>query len=1587
MSSRKVRLVLGTVVLGALVLGSAASAFRTAAAPPERLNHQGVLRDQTGQPLNGTFNMVYRLFTAPTAGEEILVDSHLASGSGGVVVTSGLFNVAIGTGVVTDGSGPGVYTSLSGVFTHFSPVYLEVTVNGETLTPRTPVSSVPYALAALDAQRVDGKPSTDFLNISTDPQTKDGPLTLRTLFVGPAVATGTAVVLDVAGGISTDAPLKIRVADGVSPFAVTSTALVANLNADLLDGLSSSAFSTAVHDHDSVYVNTTGDTMTGPLSMRAFNGPQTVTLSADSLSFRGFDGPDPVSITADALSMRAFAGPHTATFTADALSFRAADFPHSVTVSADSLAFRAGEDDYLALDGGGPSVFAPRISGSVEGVSPSALWFDGRVAVDSGVQPVVRLRASTAQGGALAVRPVFQVSNADAPALTVGASGQVAVPGSIVTDAPLVLRVAAGVAPMSVSSTAVVANLNADMVDGLSASDIAASNHNHDEVYVNTTGDTMTGPLSLRAFNGPQTVTLSADSLSFRGFDGPNPVTFTADAVSMRAFDGPHTVTFTAASLSFRDFNYPSVATMTANAVALRGGPGDFIALDGGGPSVFAPRIAGSATGVTVTAVWLDGRVAVDSGVQPVVRLQASTAQGGALSVRPVFQVSNADAPALTVGASGQVAVPGSIVTDAPLVLRAAAGVAPMSVSSTAVVANLNADMVDGLSASDIATSNHNHDAVYVNTTGDTMTGPLSFGAFGLPGGTTMTAQSLSIRAFDVPVGVSLTASSLAFDAFTTPRGVTMTANAVVLRGGPGDFIALDGGETSVFEPRIAGFASPVSRTALKLDARVLADAGALPVVRLQGSTAQGGALAVRPVFQVTNADTPALTVEASGHVAVPGSIVTDAPLVLRAAAGTAPINVTSTAVVANLNADLLDGMSASDFAPGTHGHDGVYVRTTGDTMTGPLSLVGVPDPTGGGQPFLHVSALDAPGASLTLDNGSSVPGAFVPRFSAVGSVTQTAIEFDARVAVDEGKEPAVTLRASTLQGTSLAFRPVFQITNNDAPALTVEAPGLVRVPGSIISDSTLFLRAADGVAPIAVTSTAVALNFNADMVDGFHASQFAPALHEHDAQYVNVTGDAMTGGLSLPTDGLHVGTNQLNMLGGNVGLGTFNPIFGVHAESATGALFRNVTTNARAYLGGGTSTSRSWGVEAYGTFNAASGSGGGGFFKDMVTGNFAAVGQNVSKILGTGSVSFVQNHPYEKDKVIVYTAPEGDEAAVYTRGTARLVNGEARISLGKTLQWVANPDVGLTAYVTPRGEAVPLAVVSVTPSELLVRAPEGSTSSAVFDYIVYGLRIGFEETNVVVPKTEEAYIPSMVNERARDAARPELRTYNALERFKAAEGSAKAIDAFDMTRSAALKAAIGEYDPAIHGTSAGAPAPVVDARGATEVEPRSAQAPSTAVVPPDVAAAVPEGERDAYARSFRPSAPDLAGFVAVSEEVSAGDVLVADRNNPGAMKLAEAAGDPAVVGIVSGQPGVALGAGRAGAHEAGKAAVAFTGIISCKVDASYGAIQVGDLLTTSATKGHAMRADDPAPGTILGKALEPLPSGTGVIKVLVMLR
>lgn len=78
-----------------------------------------------------------------------------------------------------------------------------------------------------------------------------------------------------------------------------------------------------------------------------------------------------------------------------------------------------------------------------------------------------------------------------------------------------------------------------------------------------------------------------------------------------------------------------------------------------------------------------------------------------------------------------------------------------------------------------------------------------------------------------------------------------------------------------------------------------------------------------------------------------------------------------------------------------------------------------------------------------------------------------------------------------------------------------------------------------------------------------------------------------------------------------------------------------------------------------------------------------------------------------------------------------------------------------------------------------------------------------------------------------------------------------------------------------------------------------------------------------------------------------------------------------------------------------GKVLLATTGRVRVKVDASRGAIQIGDLLVTSDVPGVAMKSEPVEfagrkmhmPGTIIGKELEPLAKGKGEMLVLLSLQ
>ncbi len=121
------------------------------------------------------------------------------------------------------------------------------------------------------------------------------------------------------------------------------------------------------------------------------------------------------------------------------------------------------------------------------------------------------------------------------------------------------------------------------------------------------------------------------------------------------------------------------------------------------------------------------------------------------------------------------------------------------------------------------------------------------------------------------------------------------------------------------------------------------------------------------------------------------------------------------------------------------------------------------------------------------------------------------------------------------------------------------------------------------------------------------------------------------------------------------------------------------------------------------------------------------------------------------------------------------------------------------------------------------------------------------------------------------------------------------------------------------------------------------------------------------------------------------GTVMEIDPENPGHLRTSRSEYSTRVAGVVSGAGDLPVGAilGHLPGHEDAPA-IALSGRVWVRCDASSAAIAPGDLLTTSATPGHAMKSADRerSHGAVLGKAMTSLARGErGLVLVLVNLQ
>ncbi|MFC1496185.1 hypothetical protein ACFL52_02090 [Candidatus Margulisiibacteriota bacterium] len=178
------------IILGLIIICSAAGAV------PQYINYQGILRDSNGDAQTGTFSMTFKIYAAETGGTAVY-----DSGATSVSVSNGLYNVQLGTVDST-------------VFTG-ADRWLEVTVAGDTLSPRLKINSVAYAITASNVEddaitsakildgTIAGGDLAGGIDITTTGDVSVGGLTTSgTLNISGVVGTGTIVVNDGAATVT-----------------------------------------------------------------------------------------------------------------------------------------------------------------------------------------------------------------------------------------------------------------------------------------------------------------------------------------------------------------------------------------------------------------------------------------------------------------------------------------------------------------------------------------------------------------------------------------------------------------------------------------------------------------------------------------------------------------------------------------------------------------------------------------------------------------------------------------------------------------------------------------------------------------------------------------------------------------------------------------------------------------------------------------------------------------------------------------------------------------------------------------------------------------------------------------------------------------------------------------------------------------------------------------------------------------------------------------------------------------------------------------------------------------------------------------
>lgn len=114
---------------------------------------------------------------------------------------------------------------------------------------------------------------------------------------------------------------------------------------------------------------------------------------------------------------------------------------------------------------------------------------------------------------------------------------------------------------------------------------------------------------------------------------------------------------------------------------------------------------------------------------------------------------------------------------------------------------------------------------------------------------------------------------------------------------------------------------------------------------------------------------------------------------------------------------------------------------------------------------------------------------------------------------------------------------------------------------------------------------------------------------------------------------------------------------------------------------------------------------------------------------------NFRMEHPEDENKNIWYASLEGPEAGAYERGVGTLENGYAFIPYSDHFRLVINPET-VTVILTPHShQTFGLAVVEKRPDGFVVRELMDGEGNFSFDWVVQGVRQGWEDYEVIRPR------------------------------------------------------------------------------------------------------------------------------------------------------------------------------------------------------------------------------------------------------------